>query len=77
MFVLRYTIVRVKKNAFLCARVQPRLTPETNTLATEGIQRCGAVRLTGASSGANSTKQELFNTELAPAEYQIIPALLG
>lgn len=37
MFVLRYTIVRVKKNALLCARVQPRLTPETNTLATEGI----------------------------------------
>ena len=33
------------------------------------VQRCGTVRLIGASSGANLTKQELFNTELALAEY--------
>ena len=35
------------------------------------------VRLTGASSGANPKRQELLNTELAPAEYQMIPALLS
>ena len=50
---------------------------QQRTFVYKVVQRCGTVRLTGASNGANLTMQELFNTELAPAEYQIIPALLG
>ena len=34
--VLRYTM-EAKKNAFVWGRVVPRLTPETGTLAAEGI----------------------------------------
>ena len=42
MVVLRYTM-EAKKNAFIWARVEPRLTPETGTLAAEGIAKGGEV----------------------------------
>lgn len=41
------------------------------------VQRCGTIRLTGASNSANPTRQEFFDTQRVLVRYLIIPALLG